>query len=196
MSERARFETCIYDYRINRRKEKSRYVARHYEEMKDSFSGAVDKLIQKQIGLQQLDEYDLVTSLCFWHLLSSDYTGSYEIAVGMCGDKMQIDEHMAYVYWKPEILYEGIDHETEVLEKFLHKSFRSIEDFDVLQLKRQLLMDDWLLFGKIVKALAESVGQKILESPICTENEIQVLLGEYTGQMFKVCRIGGAKKES
>lgn len=195
MSERARFEACIYDYRINRRKEKSRYVVRHYEEMRDSFRGAVDKLIQKQVLLQQSGRDCAVSALCFWHLLSSDYTGSYEIAIGMCAGRLQIDEEMASVYWKPEILYEGIDREMEALGKFLHKSFRHIEESDVLQLKRQLLMDDWLLFGKTVKALAESVGQRILDSSVRTEKEIQVWFGEYTGQLFKVCKIRGAEKE-
>lgn len=195
MGERARFETCIHDYRVNRRKEKSRYVAKHYKEMQESFCGIMAQLIQKQILLQQTGGCSKVSSLCFWHLLSSDYTGSYEIAVGLCGKRLQMDEHMAYVYWKPEILYEGIDHEAEALEKFLRRCFRCIEEYDLLQLKRQLLMDDWLLFGKTVKTLAGSAGEKLLKSKVYKEEEVQVLFGEYSGQMFKVCRIGGTKKE-
>lgn len=189
MNDSTQFEACIQEYRVNRRREMRGYIKRHYNEMQDAFCRIMDELIRKQIRLKQAGEDEEVTTLCFWHLLSSDHTGSYEMAVGMCGKKIQLDEHMAYVYWKPELLYDGIDQEMEALERFLRKCFPSVGSYDVIQLKYKLLMDDWLLFGKSVRKLAAAAEERIQKSPMQAEKEIQVMIGDYKGQMSRVCGI-------
>ena len=190
MNRKTQMELCIHEYRISRRKEKSMYVMRHYNEMIHSFNRIVDKLIQQQLHLQKSGEMDEIKALCFLRLLSSEYTGSYEMAVGMCSKRVHLDEHMAHVYWKPEAVYEGIDTEIEALGRFLRKWFSHIEEYEILCLKQELLADDWLVFGKIIRVLAKVAEQRIMNSSILKGKEIQVLFGDYTGQLKNVCLIG------
>lgn len=189
MNRKEQMEVCIQEYRSNRRKEKSIYIMKHYKEVLFSFCEMVDMLIGQQTSLQESGKQDEIKTLCFLRLLSSGYTGSYEMAVGMSSKKLYLDKYMTYVYWKPEVLYKEIDKDIEELNKILQQYFVHIMEYELFYLKQKLLADDWSVFCGIIEPLIKGAENRIINSPLQLEKEIHVLCGDYMGRLKNVCRI-------
>lgn len=69
----------------------------------------MDSLIEEQIFRREADRQKEIKYILFFRLLSSGYTGSGEIALGMSNSMVYLDDNLSCVYWKPNLIYESID---------------------------------------------------------------------------------------
>lgn len=143
----------------------------------------LETLIQQQTSNQKAERQDKIKYLIFQRLLSSGYTGSYEISVGMSNAKLYLDEQITYEYMKPNFIYDDIDESMKEVEQILSKKYVRIEEYELLFLKQQLLLDDWHLFVEILKKEANELARRIIESALLLEDEIQIVYGNYMDKL-------------
>lgn len=189
-------EECIQDFRIGRMDTKRAYLddKDKYEALFSSLLPALKVLIREQASMQEAGEQGKVKYVIFHRLLSSGYTGSCEISVGMCSAMLYLDRHMSCAYWRPEFLYNDTDKDMEEVRQQISRKFVHIEEFELLRLKQKLLWDDWQLFCEMLERLGEKVAKEILESPLFLEDEIQVLYGDYMDRLDTACRAAASRR--
>lgn len=183
-------EEYIQDFRIKRMDAKRAYLddGEKYEMLFSSLLPVLETLIQEQISLQEAGEQGKVKHIIFHRLLSSGYTGSYEISVGMCSAMLYLDKHMSCAYWKPKFIHDGMDKDMEEVRRRLNRKFVRIEEFELLRLKQKLLLDGWQLFCEMLRRLGGEAAQKVLESSLLLEDEIQILYGDYMDRLDAACK--------
>ncbi len=69
--------------------------------------------------------------------------------VAMSNDTLYFDDNMSCRYWTPDILYQN------------------------------LFLDDWNLFCENLGKLVEDLTEKMINSPLQLEDEIQIFYGDY-----------------
>lgn len=177
-------EKYIQEYRNNRKNEKRNSLANYKDGLLiQSLEEVLETLIQQEISYQEAEGQDKIKYLIFQRLLSSGYTGSYEISVGMSNAKLYLDEQITYEYWKPDFIYDDIDETMKEVRRILSKKYVQIEEYEMLHLKQQLLLDDWHLFVEILKKEANELARRIMESSLLLEDEIQIVYGNYMDQL-------------
>lgn len=65
------------------------------------------------------------------------------------------------------------------VERLLRKSFIHLEEYELFQLKKILLNEDWKLLQKIFLHLIKDFIGFIIDSPLQLESELQILSGDY-----------------
>lgn len=177
-------EEYIQEYCNNRKNEKRNSLANYKDGLLiQSLEEVLETLIQQEISYQEAEGQDEIKYLIFQRLLSSGYTGSYEISVGMSNAKLYLDEQIAYEYWKPDFIYDDIDEAMKEVRRILSKKYVQLEEYEMLHLKQQLLLDDWHLFVEILKKEANELARRIMESSLLLEDEIQIVYGNYMDQL-------------
>lgn len=176
-------EKYIENYCRGRKNEKREYLNRHYSDVLTPLLAVVDTLTQDMEKKQAAKEQGKIRNLIFHRLLSSGYTGSYEISVGMSNATLYLDEHMSCIYWKPEIICQGIEDDMKKVKQLLNNKYTRIEEYELLRLKQNLLLDDWNLFCEILYKMAERLVEKIKDSPLQLEDEIWILCGDYMDRL-------------
>lgn len=168
------------EYRINRFENKRAYLSQYSSRLSSTFQSKLNVLINEQVNKQKnKDNADRIKLIYLCQLLSSSYTGSYEVILGMSNSKLYLDEKKSQVYWYPESIYESIDKDMEEIEKILRKKFIRLQDSELFYIKQKLLYDDWKLLKKVFYFMSiQSVGL-ILDSPLRKENELLFLCGNY-----------------
>lgn len=183
MDRYAELEKEIRDYRAERMKAKEEYLHNHYRLLFPSLFATLDTLIQEQMNQQKESGQEKIKNLSFHRLLSSGYTKSYEIAIGMSSEKLYLDEQMLYVYWKPELIYQNIERDMEEIRKCLNEKFVRLEDAELLHIKQKILSDDWNLFCDFLLKMADEVAERILSSSLLLDAELQILYGNYMDRL-------------
>ena len=176
-------EEYIEDYRCVRKNKKREYLNSHYSDLLTPLLAVVDMLIQ-DVEKKQIEKVQgKIKNLIFHRLLSSGYTESYEILVEMSNATLYLDEHVSCTYWKPEIIYQGVEEDMKKVRRLLNKKYIHIEEYELLRLKQNLLFDDWSLFCKALDKMAERLAEKMKNSPLQLEEEIQILYGDYMDKL-------------
>lgn len=191
MDQYKEMEKYLYEYRKNRKADKKDSLDNNKAGLLliQYFEKVLETLIQRQMVNQKIGKQDKIKYLVFQRLLSSGYTGSYEISIGMSNAKLYLDEQIVYEYWKPDFFYEDIDKAMEEVKKILGKKYVRIEEYELMRLKQQLLLDDWNLFVEILKRGAQKISQSVIESDLILEDEVQVLYGNYMDKLHIAYKI-------
>ena len=182
-------ETYIQEYREKRLKERTEYTAGNYKRMIPAFDSKLDVLIEAQEARQEVGGQDKIKYLTFFRLISSNYTESYEMAVGMSTSMLYMDKGTTYVFWTPEIVYDSIRKDMAELEKMLRKDFLRLEKYELFCLKRLLLYDNWQVFQTVIKPIVQEIAGKFTASSLMLEDKLQVLCGDYMDQVNGICSI-------
>lgn len=189
-------EKYLHEYCKNRKADKKDSLDNNKVELLFRYFGKVlESLVQRQMFNQKVGKQDKIKYLIFQRLLSSGYTGSYELSVGISNAKLYLDEQIVYEYWKPDFIYEDIDKSMEEVKKILGKKYVRIEEYELLRLKQQLLFDDWTLFVEIMKRESGKIIQSVIESDLILEDEIQVLYGNYMDKLRIAYKIKTCNEE-
>lgn len=176
-------EEYISDYRRERKNEKRKHLNDYYEDLLTSLFAIVDTLIQDVEKKQTAKEQRNIKYLIFQRLLSSGYTGSYEISVGMSNAALYLDEHMSFTYWKPEFFCQNVEEDMKNIRRLLNNKYIRIEEYELLRLKQCLLFDDWSLFCEALDKIAERLVEEMEDSLLQMEDEIQILYGNYMDKL-------------
>jgi len=182
-------ETYIQEYREKRLKERTEYTAGNYKKMIPAFDSKLDVLIEAQEARQEVGGQDKIKYLTFFRLISSNYTESYEMAVGMSTSMLYMDKGTTYVFWTPEIVYDSIRKDMAELEKMLRKDFLRLEKYELFCLKQLLLYDNWQVFQTVIKPIVQEIAGKFTASSLMLEDKLQVLCGDYMDQVNGICSI-------
>lgn len=182
-------EEYIKEYRIIRQCEKSGVTKNRYCSLLPSLCSCMDALIKEQIIKRDTGEQEGIKYILFFHLLSSGYTGSGEVALGMSNSMIYLDDNFSCVYWKPDLIYKSIDEDMQKVKCMLQQKFLRVEEFELLYLKQKLLLDDWGIFSKIIGKLAEGIAERVLNSPLPLENELEILYGDYMDRLDVAAKI-------
>lgn len=185
-----KLEEYVKEYRISRQDEKSNVVEKEYKRLLPSLCTCVDSLINEQIVRREANGREGIKHIFFFRLLSSGYTGSGEIALGMSNSMIYLDDNLSCVYWKPDLIYDGIDEDMEEVKCILQQKYLRIEEFELMCLKQKLLLDDWKVFSKIIDKLAVEIVEQVLRSPLLLENELEILYGDYMDRLDVAVKIG------
>lgn len=105
-----------------------------------SFQEKIDYLINEQLKKQRNVEIKFIF-LC--QMLSSGYTGSNEVILGMSSNMLYLDEDRSQVFWYPELFYRYVNTDLADVEKVMRKNFQRLEEYELLHIERQLLNDIW-----------------------------------------------------
>ena len=122
------------------------YCHRRKEEKIEQLWALVETLIQDEAEQQAAKEQGKIKYLIFSRLRSSEYTGSYEMLVAMSNDTLYFDDNMSCRYWMPDILYQNLEEDMKHVRKILGNQYLRIEEYEMLRVKQNLLLDDWNLF--------------------------------------------------
>lgn len=188
-------EEYIKEYCNQRKDKKGNRLINYTDSLLVPLLKKVLETLIQQICKQKTEGQNKIKYLIFQRLLSSGYTGSYELSVGMSNAKLYLDEQIVYEYWKPDFIYEDIDRSMEEVKKILGKKYVRIEDYELLRLKQQLLFDDWTLFVEILKRESRQIIQSVIESDLILEDEIQVLYGNYMDKLRIAYKIKTCNEE-
>jgi len=182
-------EEYIKKYRTIRQSEKRSMVEREYSRLLPSLCVCMDSLIEEQIFRREPDRQKEIKYILFFRLLSSGYTGSGEIALGMSNSMIYLDDKLSCVYWKPDLIYESIDEDMEKIKRILQQKFLRIEEFELLHLKQKLLLDDWKVFSQIIGKFTEGIAELVLNSRLPLEKEVEILYGNYMDKLDVAAKI-------
>lgn len=176
-------EKYIEDYRRKRMNDKKEYLNSHYSDLLTPLLAVIDAFIRNLVEKQATNEQGKIKYLIFHRLLSSGYTGSHEISVEMSNAMLYLDEHTSCTYWKPEIIYQGVEEDMEKVRQILKNKYIHIEEYELLRLKQFILFDDWSLFYVALGKMADRLAEKMKNSPLQLEDEIQILCGDYMDKL-------------
>lgn len=188
-------EVYLQDYRAERITAKRAKLEKNYTMMLPALREQTDHLVRVQTAYQETGRQGRIKNLAFFRLGSSGYTQSHETALAMSDRKLYLDKCMDCVYWKPDIVYEGIAGDLEKAEDLLGKKFIRLEKYEMFYIQQRLLSDDWELLCTFLPQLARGIADRITGSSLLTEEELEVLCGGYMERPQTVCRIntGGDK---
>ena len=179
MNRSEEMEAYLQDYRIQRTMLKREKLDKWCNYYTESYEKQVELLIKKQIFRQQEKRQGAVKYIMFCNLLSSGYTNSYEIALGLADERLYLDEKLDWVYWRPEYIYTELDQDMKDMARLLRGNFVRIEQYELLYLQRKLLIDDWELFVEYLSKVSDVLLERIIESPLLLEQELEILHGGY-----------------
>lgn len=182
-------EEYINEYRNIRQSKKRGWVEKEYHCLLPSLYTYMDFLIKEQIFKRESGVQEGIKYILFFRLLSSGYTGSNEIALGMSNSMIYLDDNFSCVYWRPNLIYEDIDKDIEKVKRILQQKYIQIEEFELLYLKQKLLMDDWEVFSKIIGKLSEEIAERVINSSLPLENELEILYGDYMDRLEVAAKI-------
>lgn len=189
-------EAYLEEYRIDRRILKKSILEEKYTLLIPPLFTVLDDLIQEQVAMQESGEQGRIKYLVFQYLLTSGYTGSYEMAVSLSNSALYLDENMICAYWKPELIYENTDKDMEEVKRRLNRKFIRIEEYELLHIKQKLLLDDWELFADTLKKMSDEIFGKVIESALLLEDEVQILCGAYMDKLEIVHKIKSESRQA
>ena len=179
MNRSVEMEAYLQDYRIQRTMLKKEKLDKKCNYHTESFRKQVELLIDKQIFRQQEKTQGAIKYIMFCNLLTSGYTNSYEIALGLADERLYLDEKLNWVYWRPEYIYTELDQDLKDMTSILRGKFVRIEQYELLYLQRKLLVDDWELFVEYLSKISDQLLDQIIDSPLLLEQELEILYGGY-----------------
>ncbi|WP_143322416.1 hypothetical protein [Clostridium sp. HBUAS56010] len=179
MDRRQEMEEYLKKYREERLEIKKGYLMNNLSDMEKEFYNKIDLLISSQKERQSEDETVKLKDIFLCRLLSSGYTESYEVILGMSNDMLYLDERKSQVYWYPELVYKDMVQDMNTVEKLIRKKFLRVESSELFYLKQKLLCDDWILLQECFRNLLKQSLHLLMDSSLRLEKEILVLCGDY-----------------
>lgn len=193
----AELEEHIKEYRVFRKDAKRNLLQAEFESLFPSFCTCLDILVKEQEAKREPGKHDKIKFILFFRLLSSGYTNSGEIAIGMSNAMLYLDDNFSCVYWKPDFVYAGIDKDMEQVRHILCQKFIRLEEYELMHLKQKLLLDDWEVFSKIIGRLAGKITEQLINSSLPLEDELEILYGNYMEQLDTAGKLEtGRRKEN
>lgn len=183
MDRRKELEDHLEEYRKKRREEKREHLKEQENQMFPALESGLKLLIEKHGRRQREEGENRVKYVFLCRLLSSGYTDSREIVLGMSDSFLYLDEGKSLVYWRLPILYEGIEEDMAQVRKLLQKSFIRLEEFELFYIKKKLLDDNWEQFQDSASFLAGQAAGVLAHSGILLEDEVIFLYGNYMDDM-------------
>jgi hypothetical protein len=183
MDRRKELEDHLEEYRKKRREEKREHLKEQENQMFPALESGLKLLIEKHGRRQREEGENRVKYVFLCRLLSSGYTDSREIVLGMSDSFLYLDEGKSLVYWRLPILYEGIEEDMAQVRKLLQKSFIRLEEFELFYIKKKLLDDNWEQFQDSVSFLAAQAAGVLAHGGILLEDEVVFLYGNYMDDM-------------
>ncbi len=170
---------------------KRKFLNEHYMELKPDFDAKLYNLFEQQKNRSKHIKGRKIQSIYLNRLLSSVYTESYEAVLGAANSDLYLDENKSEIYWYPDLVYKNIDKDIKNVEAFLRKEYIHLEEFEIFQLKKILLNDDWKLLQEIFLYLLKNSVELIANYSIILEEEIQIFSGDYMDrpEVLEVLRI-------
>lgn len=193
MDRRKELEEYLKEYCKNRFENKRAYIPQNTSKLISAFQSKLSILINEQKNRQRKDDGDKIKFIYLCQLLSSSYTESYEVILGMSNSLLYLDEKKSQVYWHPELIYEMIDKDMEEVEKILRKEFISLQDFELFYIKQKLLHDDWKLLKKFFYLMSKQSISLIVDSSLHMEDELLFLCGNYMDNLKIIFHTKGEK---
>lgn len=180
----------INEYRKERMRIKTNSLNNNISKLLPEFYSKLDSLIFEQVTKQKEELQGVIENLLFCRLISSGYTGSFELALGLSNSMIFQDDNINYVYWTPKVIYDSIQSDMQDIEKELHKKFVQLEVYELFRFKQKLLLDDWRVFCSVIDKLVEATPDRFINSQLLYDKDIQVLCGNYMGPLDFICSIG------
>lgn len=170
---------------------KRKFLNEHYMELKPDFDAKLYNLFEQQKNRSKHIKGRKIQSIYLNQLLSSVYTESYEAVLGAANSDLYLDENKSEIYWYPDLVYKNIDKDIKDVEVSLRKEYIHLEEFEIFQLKKILLNDDWKLLQEIFLYLLKNSVELIANYSIILEKEIQIFSGDYMDrpEVLEVLRI-------
>ena len=170
---------------------KRKFLNEHYMELKPDFDAKLYNLFEQQKNRSKHIKGRKIQSIYLNRLLSSVYTESYEAVLGAANSDLYLDENKSEIYWYPDLVYKNIDKDIKDVEVSLRKEYIHLEEFEIFQLKKILLNDDWKLLLEIFLYLLKNSVELIANYSIILEKEIQIFSGDYMDrpEVLEVLRI-------
>ncbi len=170
---------------------KRKFLNEHYMELKPDFDEKLYNLFEQQKNRSKHIKGRKIQSIYLNRLLSSVYTESYEAVLGAANSDLYLDENKSEIYWYPDLVYKNIDKDIKDVEVSLRKEYIHLEEFEIFQLKKILLNDDWKLLQEIFLYLLKNSVELIANYSIILEKEIQIFSGDYMDrpEVLEVLRI-------
>ena len=170
---------------------KRKFLNEHYIELKPDFDAKLYNLFEQQKNRSKHIKGRKIQSIYLNRLLSSVYTESYEAVLGAANSDLYLDENKSEIYWYPDLVYKNIDKDIKDVEVSLRKEYIHLEEFEIFQLKKILLNDDWKLLQEIFLYLLKNSVELIANYSIILEKEIQIFSGDYMDrpEVLEVLRI-------
>ncbi len=172
-------EDYLQDYRIQRSILKREKLDKESNCFTDLLKEQIEILIEEQVFWQEEKSQGAVKYIIFCNLLSSGYTHSHEIALGLADERLYLNEKLNWVYWRPEYIYAKTDQDLEEMARLLREKFVRIEQYELFYLQRKLLMDDWNLFVENLSMISDQLLEQIIDSRLLLEQELEILYGGY-----------------
>lgn len=183
MDRRKELEDYLEEYRKKRGEKKRERLKEQENQMFSAIEGGLKLLIEKHGRKQREEGENRVNYVFLCRLLSSSYTDSREIVLGMSDSFLYLDERKSLVCWSLPVLYEGIEEDMAQVRKLLQKSFIRLEEFELFYIKKKLLDDNWEQFQDSVSFLAGQAAGVLAHSGILLEDEVIFLYGNYMDDM-------------
>ena len=181
-------EIYLQEYRSNRTELKRVKVNKEIASIVSGLKEKIDLLIDEKMEEQEKAPKK-VKYLLFCRLLTSGYTQSYEMAIILADKSLYLNESMNYVFWKPEIIYDGLIQDMEEVTKLLKQKYIRLEQHELLYIERKLFLDDWELFCTILPDVVYEIAGNLVNSSLSLEDEIEVLYGGYMEEPVSICQI-------
>ncbi len=186
-------ERSIRRYWDERTEMKRRFLLGHYKEMKPGFDIKLMEMKKEQVQKRSGGEGKKIRSIYLVRPMTSIYTESYEMILGMADRDLYLDEDRSEVYWYPELVYKDIDGDMREVECFLKKRFIRLESYELFYLKKILLDDDQKLLQEVFLHLLEDTMDQLLDHALPLEDELQILSGDHMDEpeVLRRVPIGG-----
>lgn len=190
MGRKKELEEYIKEYRQSRKIIKQKDVSESVLKLIPLYKDKLNSLINDQKEKQRGNEDRKVKFIFLCQLLSSSYTGSNEVILGMSDSMLYLDEKKSQVYWCPDFIYQNIDTDMVEVEKILRKKFIRLQEFELFYIKQKLINDDWDLLQECFCNMSEQSLNIILNSQLQLEDEVVFLCGNYMDNMKIIWRTG------
>lgn len=172
-------EDSIKEHWTERTRSKKEFLEQHYEDMKPGFTKKLNELIEGKKNQKSDGTQKKIQSFYLHRMLSSVYTESYEAVLGMSNADLYLDEDRCETYWYPNVVYRNIDEDMRTVETLLRKKFIRLEEFELFQLKKILLNEDWKLLQEFFLLLMKESIPMIVGSPLVLDSEVKIFAGNH-----------------
>ena len=162
----------VNEYRKERMRIKTNILDNNISKLLPGFYSKLDSLIFEQVTKQKEKLQGVIENLLFCRLISSGYTGSFDLALGLSNSMRFQDDNINYVYWTPKVIYDSIQSDMQDIEKELHKEFVQLEVYELFRLKQKLLLDDWRVFCSVIDKLVEATPDRFINSHLLYDKDI------------------------
>ncbi len=179
MDRREELSDFIKKHREVRKQNKRNYLIENDIVIKNDFLINLNTLISEQIQRQKKMSTGKIKFVYLCRILSSDYTGSYEVLIGMSNHMLYLDENRSQVFWYSEILHSSLNEDLMEAEKILRKNYLRLEDYELFYIKCQLLNDNWDILLEYYRTLAEQCVTQIKNSKLQLSEDLCFLCGNY-----------------